>query len=81
MKPFGDLVNTISPVHIKYDSLVHKAIDKFVKMPGEKEDYTSYGNVLMSGVKLQSAFGGTGYNENTRYFQDFESRLYFMEEA
>lgn len=81
VKPFGDLVNTISPVHIKYDSLVHKAIDKFVKMPGEKEDYTSYGNVLMSGVKLQSAFGGTGYNENTRYFQDFESRLYFMEEA
>ena len=81
VKPFGDLLNTISPVHIKYDSLVHKAIDKFVKMPGEKEDYTSYGNVLMSGVKLQSAFGGTGYNENTRYFQDFESRLYFMEEA
>lgn len=81
VKPFGNLVNTISPVHIKYDSLVHKAIDKFVKMPGEKEDYTSYGNVLMSGVKLQSAFGGTGYNENTRYFQDFESRLYFMEEA
>ena len=81
VKPFGDLVNTISPVHIKYDSLVHKAIDKFLKMPGEKEDYTSYGNVLMSGVKLQSAFGGTGYNENTRYFQDFESRLYFMEEA
>ncbi|MBO5158629.1 MAG: alpha-galactosidase [Lachnospiraceae bacterium] len=81
VKPFGDLLNTISPVHIKYDSLVHKAIDKFLKMPGEKEDYTSYGNVLMSGVKLQSAFGGTGYNENTRYFQDFESRLYFMEEA
>ena len=81
VKPFGDLVNMIAPVHIKYDSLVHKAIDKFVKMPGEVEDYNTYGDVLMSGVKLQSAFGGTGYNEYTRYFQDFESRMYFMEEV
>ena len=81
VKPFGDLVNMIAPVHIKYDSLVHKAVDKFVKMPGEVEDYTTYGDVLMSGVKLHSAFGGTGYDENTRFFQDFESRMYFIEEA
>ncbi len=81
VKPFGDLVNMIAPVHIKYDSLMHKAIDKFVKMPGEVEDYTTYGNVLMQGVKLNSAFGGTGYDEHTRYFQDFESRMYFMEEV
>ena len=81
VKPFGDLVNMIAPVHIKYDSLIHKAVDKFVKMPGEVEDYTTYGDVLMSGVKLNSAFGGTGYDEHTRYFQDFESRMYFMEEV
>ena len=81
VKPFGDLVNMIAPVHIKYDSLVHKAIDKFVKMPGEVEDYTTYGDVLMSGIKLTSAFGGTGYDEHTRYFQDFESRMYFIEEV
>ena len=80
VKPFGDLVNMIAPVHVKYDSLLHKTIDKFVKMPGEIEDYTTYGDVLMSGVKLNSAFGGTGYDEHTRYFQDFESRIYFMEE-
>ena len=81
VKPFGDLVNMIAPVHVKYDSLLHKAIDKFVKMPGEVEDYNTYGDVLMSGVKLNSAFGGTGYDEHTRYFQDFESRMYFMEEV
>ena len=80
VKPFGDLVNMIAPVHVKYDSLLHKTIDKFVKMPGEVEDYTTFGDVLMSGVKLNSAFGGTGYDEHTRYFQDFESRMYFMEE-
>ncbi len=80
IKPFGDLVNMVSPVHLKYDSLVHKVADKFIKMPGEVEDYISYGDVLMKGVKLKGAFAGTGYDEHTRYFQDFESRMYFMEE-
>ena len=61
-------------------AILHNVIDKVVKMPGEVEDYTAYGDVLMSGVKLKSAFCGTGYDENTRFFKDFESRIYFMEE-
>jgi alpha-galactosidase len=81
IKPFGDLVNMISPIHIKQDSLVHNIVDKFVKMPGEVENYVSYGDVLMSGVKLKGAFAGTGYDENTRFFQDFSSRMYFMEKV
>ena len=81
IKAFGDLVNMIAPVHIKYDSLVHNIVDKFVKMPGEVEDYTAKGNVFMKGVKLKAAFAGTGYDENTRFFQDFASRMYFMEKV
>ncbi|MBQ7390253.1 MAG: alpha-galactosidase [Clostridia bacterium] len=81
VKPFGDLVNMISPIHIKYDSLVHNIIDKFVKMPGEVEDYTARGSVLMKGVKLKAAFAGTGFDENTRFFSDFASRMYFMEKV
>ncbi|MDY2588637.1 MAG: alpha-galactosidase [Agathobacter sp.] len=80
VKNFGDLVNTASPIHVKQDSLVHNLIAKFVKMPGETEEYTASGSVLMAGVKLHQAFGGTGYNDETRYFQDFASRIYFMEE-
>ncbi len=79
IKPFGDLVNMVSPVHIKADSLLHNVANKLIKMPGETEDYRASGSVLMSGVKLQGAFAGTGYDENTRYFQDFSSRMYFME--
>ena len=79
IKSFGDLVNMVSPVHVKADSLLHNAIDKLVKMPGETEDHRAYGSVLMGGVKLSGGFAGTGYDENTRYFQDFSSRLYFME--
>ena len=81
IKPFGDLVNMISPVHIKQDSIVHGIVDRFVKMPGEVEDYVACGDVLMSGVKLKGAFAGTGYDENTRFFPDFSSRMYFMDSA
>ena len=79
IKPFGDLVNMISPIHIKQDSLLHNVVDKFVRMPGEVEDYVASGGVLMSGVKLKGAFAGTGYDENTRFFADFSSRMYFIE--
>lgn len=81
IKPFGDLVNMIAPIHIKYDSLVHNIVDKFVKMPGEVEDYVAKGSVLKKGIKLKAAFAGTGYDENTRFFTDFSSRMYFMEKV
>ena len=81
VKNFGDLVNTVAPVHIKQDSLAHNLVAKFVKMDGETEDCYAYGDALMySGVKLKQAFGGTGYNDEVRYYQDFGSRMYFMEE-
>jgi alpha-galactosidase len=51
-------------------------------MPGEKEDYTVSGSLLMNGgLKLKQAFAANGYNEETRFFQDFGSRLYFMKET
>lgn len=80
VKGFGDLINTVSPIHIKQDSLMQNIVAKFVKMDGETEDTYAYGDSLMySGVKLKQAFAGTGYNEEVRYFQDFASRIYFME--
>ena len=80
IKEFGSLVNMVSPVHLKQDSMMHNLVAKFVKMDSEKEDCTAFGDALMySGVHLQPAFGGTGYNEQVRYFQDFSSRMYFIE--
>lgn len=81
VKNFGDLVNTVAPIHIKQDSLLHNVVAQFVKMDGETEDLYAYGDTLMyGGVRLKQAFGGTGYNNEVRYFQDFGSRIYFMEE-
>lgn len=80
IRDFGDLINTIAPVHIRQGSLLHQTAAKFVKLPGETEDYQVYGDALMyGGVHLQPSFGGTGYREGIRHFPDFASRLYFME--
>ncbi|MBR6478387.1 MAG: alpha-galactosidase, partial [Lachnospiraceae bacterium] len=82
VKGFGDLVNMVAPIHIKQDSLIHNVVAKFVKMDGETEDYLLRGDVLMrGGVNLKQPFGGTGYNDQVRYFQDFGARMYFVEEA
>ena len=80
LKGFGDLVNTVAPVHIKQDGVLHNVIAKFVKMPGESEDFVASGSTLNnSGVKLAQSFVGTGYDERVRYFPDFGARLYFAE--
>ena len=77
---FGSLINTVAPIHVKQDSLVHNLIAKVVKMGEESEDVTATGAVLMrTGVALRPAYAGTGFNENTRVFPDFASRLYYME--
>lgn len=82
IKEFGELVNMVSPIHIKQGSMLQDILSKLKKMDGETEDYIAYGDTLMySGVKLKQAFSATGYNENVRFFQDFAARLYFMEEV
>lgn len=82
IKEFGDLINTVVPVHIKQDSLVHNVAAKFVKMDSAKEQHKMYGDTLMyAGMKCKQGFSGTGYNEEVRYYQDFGTQLYFMEEC
>lgn len=79
IREFGDLVNTVAPVHIKQDSPLHHLIAKFVKLDGEVEDCYACGDALMyAGVHLKQAFAGTGYNGEVRHFPDFGARLYMM---
>ncbi len=81
IKNFGDLINTQSPIHIKNKSFLQHLVSKFVSMPGETEVYLSSGSAFMKGgVKLTQAYGATGYNDKVRYFQDFSSKMYFIEE-
>ena len=80
IKQFGSLINTVTPIRVKQDSLVHNVIAKAVKMNSENEDITATGEILMrTGVSLSPAFAGTGFNENVRIFPDFAARLYYLE--
>lgn len=37
LKDFGDLVNTVSPIHIKQGSALQEILSRFVNMDGEKK--------------------------------------------
>jgi alpha-galactosidase len=77
----GSLVNTMAPIHIKQDSLVHSVVSKFIQIDGEVEDYTVMGAVLNNvGVKLAQTYAGTGFGTNTALYQDFDARVYLIEE-
>lgn len=79
---FGDLVNTVSPVHIKQGGRAHELISRFIRLDGETEDIKLYGDMLMNaGVKLAPGFNGLGHSDKVRVFGDYASRMYFMEET
>ena len=82
IKVFGDLINARSPIHIKDGGHLQNIMDHFYSIDGEVENYTLTGGLICKGgVFLKEAFVGLGYNENTRLFRDYDSRLYFMEKA
>lgn len=76
---YGELINTLAPIHIKNGSLIHRTVAKSVKMGGDIEDYTCYGDVLMAGVRLKAAYAATGLAEDSRHWPDYASRMYLME--
>ena len=78
IKLFGSLINTMSPIHVRQDSVIHNLIARSYRLGQEKEDFTAKGAVLMQGVRLKPSFSGTGFGENTRLFPDLASRMYFM---
>lgn len=80
VKEFGDLINTVAPIHVKKDSLTHNLIAKMVQLDIEKEDFAAPGSVLVqAGFHPKQNYTGTGYNENVRFLGDFRSRLYSVE--
>ena len=77
VKLMGDLINTVTPVHVKPDSLTQSAIDKVVKLQGEKEYVKASGAVFNRvGVNLAPNFAGTGYNDQTALWTEHGLRLY-----
>ncbi len=79
IKELGSLVNTVSPIHVKQDGMVHNALARYITLNGEKEKHIMYGDAIMkAGIRLRPAFAGVGYNDNIRMYPDFASRLYVI---
>jgi alpha-galactosidase len=77
---FGSLVNTMAPVHVKQDGIIHHVIDKLRPMKGESQKDEATGAALMGrGLSLNASFAGTGYCENTRIMRTGDTRLYMFE--
>ncbi len=77
IRRMGDLVNMISPIHIKQDGVLHNLLARFKKLDGETEEYAVSGSLLNnSGINLTQTFAGSGFGENTRLYADFEARMY-----
>jgi len=75
---FGDLINQVSPIHIKKDSLVHDVVSKFMPLKTEVEHEFVYGNAMnLAGMKLKQSNVG-GLNDELRIFGDTASRLYIF---
>ena len=81
IKNFGDLINAVTPIHIKPDSMLHNTLSKVIHMDCEKEDYTAYGSVMNEcGIKLHDNYASVGFDDHVRYYQDYSSRLYIITE-
>lgn len=82
IKEFGSLINNISPVPIRMNSLLHNLIDKFKHIDSEMELVTGTGQLFMKGgIKLKEGFACRGFNENIRFMPDNGTRLYMIEKV
>lgn len=81
LRDFGGLVNMISPVHIKQDSLMQRIAEKVIAPRSESEELSATGDLLMTcGAYVKQGFSGTGWDTETRVMGDGGSRLYLLEE-
>ncbi len=78
---FGSLVNSMAPVHVKQDGIIHHLIDKFTSVNSEEQKETATGASLnRHGLALNPSFSGTGYNQDVRVMRTGDTRLYLFEE-
>ncbi len=79
LEKFGNLVNYISPIHLKEDGMLFSLVSRFKDMLSEHDHGFASGNTILSmGPCLAQEWTGSGYNENIRLMGDFSSRLYVI---
>ena len=65
--------------NLEADGFILRTANKFFAMPDGAENLEASGAALMSGIKLNNQFLGTGYNDRIHMFGDFGSAIYTIE--
>lgn len=79
IKRFGGLVKHILPVTLHPEGWVLRTANKLYCLTDCEEQYDAFGDLLLSGIKLNNQFMGTHYNNRTRLLGDFGSTMYVIE--
>lgn len=72
---FGSLLKHVSKVRLKPQGFVIQNARKFYRLAHHEEDYSGYGDLFLSGFRINQQFMGTGYQKETRILGDFGSQL------
>ena len=75
---FGGLVKHILPVELDPEGIVMRTVNKYYSLTDCVEEYEGYGDMFMTGVRLNNQFVGSYYNEQTRLLGDYGSNLYVI---
>jgi alpha-galactosidase len=78
IKRFGGLVKHILPITLDPDGLILRTANRHHSLIDCVEAYRGFGDMFMSGVRLNNQFVGTYYNNSTRLLGDFGSNLYVV---
>ncbi len=69
----------VAPVKLHPKGIIMNAVDARYAMAHCKEELEASGAAVMSGLRLNSRFNSTGYNENVRMQSDYGSAVYRVE--
>lgn len=77
VKALGELINSVLPVEIRGDGIIHTVLSEHYMLTMCDERYRAGGDLLCGyGIRLAHRFSGTGYNDEICLFGDYYSRLY-----
>lgn len=79
IKSFGGLVKHILPFAPDPDGLILRTANKLYRLIDCQETYEGYGDMFMTGIRLNNQFMGSWYNRHTRLLGDFGSTMYLIE--
>jgi alpha-galactosidase len=76
VRRFGALIQHILPFRVHPEGFLVRMIHRFYCLTDCVESYEANGDLLLTGVRLNTSFVGSYYNSNTRLLGDFGSNLY-----